>query len=178
MRAQRPHLHIIADPSRAVTVEESCTLDMCWLLSSGLPIDLPLWNLIDWRADWSNRPLASAWCRFLVDGVNEPILEISFLGSASSLPNRLRQNVTLSTSLTPKGGVRWWLVCPKCHGNRAKLHLPMHGDSFLCRSCHSLTYRSCQESHRWDTMYARIAGEQGVSLQAVKQSLEGWAKSC
>lgn len=177
MRARGDNLSLPVNPSKGIPVEETCTLDLGWLRDSGLPIDLPLWNVIDWRARWSTTPIASAWYRFLMDERPIPILEIVFLGALASLPNHFRQTVSLTSSPMPRGGHRWWLVCSRCHGNKAKLHLPRDGDRFLCRSCHGLTYISCQESHRWDPVYDRFARERGITRQAAKQIMEGIANS-
>lgn len=177
MGEQGHHLIRPRNPSKAIPVEESCTLDFAWLRGGDIPIEFPLWDLINWWAGWSDTPIASAFYRVLMDEVPDPILEIEFVGSALPLPSRLRQTITLTTTPMPKGGVRWWLACPNCHGNRAKLHLPMHGDRFLCRTCHGLTYTSCQEAHRWDPVYDHIARERGISRPAARRRLEGYAKS-
>ena len=177
MRARRDNLSPPVNPSRAIPVEETCILDLGWLLDSGLSIDFPLWNLINWRARWSITPIASAWYRFLTDEGPHPILEVVYLGALSSLPSRFRQTVTLTTTPMPNGGKRWWMVCPHCKGKRANLHLPRGGDIFLCRSCHSLTYTSCQEAHRWDSVYDIVAKKNGISRQEAKRRLEGIAKS-
>ena len=177
MRARRDNLSPPVNPSGAIPVEETCILDLGWLLDSGLSIDFPLWNLINWRARWPTTPIASAWYRFLMDEEPNPILEIVYLGALSSLPSRFRQTVTLTSSPMPKGGQRLWLVCPHCHTTRAKLHLPRGGDRFLCRPCHGLTYTSCKESHRWDPVYDRFARERGITRRLAKQLMEGIAKS-
>ncbi len=44
------------------------------------------------------------------------------------------------------GGVRWWFACPSCHRGVSKLYLLPNAPHFHCRTCHHLTYRSCQES--------------------------------
>ena len=42
-------------------------------------------------------------------------------------------------------------------GRRAgKLYLPSVARYFGCRRCYDLTYRSCQESHKFDTMWAEL----------------------
>ena len=162
---------------RKLTVENSCTLDLSWLLSSDIPMWFPLWGLVDWHARWSTAPIASAWYRFLMDEVPDPVLEIVFLGALSSLPSRFRQTVTLATTLMPRGGQRWWLLCPHCNSKRTKLYLPRGGGSFLCRACHNLAYYSTQECHRWDSVYDIVAKKNGISRQAAKRRLEGIAKS-
>ena len=61
------------------------------------------------------------------------------------------------------GGRRWWWVCPvgknnpSCKRKVMKLYLPPHASYFGCRTCYDLTYRSCQESHKYDGLYASLA---------------------
>lgn len=58
------------------------------------------------------------------------------------------------------GGVRWWFTCPlivgdtPCQRRVGKLHLPNGSRYFGCRTCHRLTYRSCQEAHQRERMIA------------------------
>lgn len=80
------------------------------------------------------------------------------------------------------GGVRWYFICPlvvngrPCRRRVACLYLPPNGRYFGCRHCHDLTYRSCRESRKWDSMYASIAMNAGVPLRFAKQAMRDWAK--
>jgi hypothetical protein len=71
--------------------------------------------------------------------------------------------VAVTYSVPPFGGRRWWWMCPLVKNGRAckrrvsKLYLPPGSNFFGCRHCHELTYRSCQESHQYDAMYASLA---------------------
>src|SRR5262249_22314716 len=53
-------------------------------------------------------------------------------------------------------GLRWWFSVPltlngaPCNRRVGTLHLPPTARYFGCRQCHHLTYRSCQESHKYD----------------------------
>lgn len=75
--------------------------------------------------------------------------------------------VHLKASPLPWGGIRWGFVCPVCGSARRKLHLPPGGRFFACRLCYDLTYRSCQESHKFDAMFRRL----GVSEKRMKEIL-------
>jgi len=55
------------------------------------------------------------------------------------------------------GGTRIWFACPNCAQTVGILHLPPGGSEFACRRCHNLTYRSCQESHRYDRAIRKTA---------------------
>ena len=39
------------------------------------------------------------------------------------------------------------------------LYLPPEERHFGCRECHELTYQSSQQSHKYDGLYALLAGE-------------------
>lgn len=81
----------------------------------------------------------------------------------------IRYSVDLSTSELPWGGLRWWIHCPiardglMCSRRCTKLYLPKGGVHFGCRSCHDLTYRSCQESHQHRFLSGLLASSSGHS---------------
>ncbi len=82
------------------------------------------------------------------------------------------------------GGRRWWFRCPLirngqlCGRRVAKLYLPPGGRYFGCRHCYDLTYTSAQEAHKYDRLFAHVAGELGTDWTPamVKRALEGRAK--
>lgn len=84
--------------------------------------------------------------------------------------------VALSTILLCSGGLRWYFQCPlsingiPCNRRVCILYLPPGARYFACRDCHDLTYKSCQESHVYDRVYAEIAVRYGTSVQAAKQA--------
>jgi hypothetical protein len=73
---------------------------------------------------------------------------------------RLDYPVRLVTTPCHLGGVRWWFLCPLsldgvgCGRRVRKLYL--RGKYFGCRHCHSLAYRSSQESD--SRVYAAVRG--------------------
>lgn len=70
--------------------------------------------------------------------------------------------VRLETTPTRFNGRRWWFVCPlivrgvACDRRAGKLYLPPGAKYFGCRKCHDLTYRTCQEAHRSERLFARL----------------------
>lgn len=60
------------------------------------------------------------------------------------------------------GGKRWWFTCPllvdgvACKRRVGKLYLPPDARYFGCRTCHDLTYRSCQEAHQGERAFVRL----------------------
>lgn len=73
------------------------------------------------------------------------------------------------------GGERWWFTCPlvvggcSCRRKVCKLYLPPGGIYFGCRHCYNLTYKSCQESHTFDSLHALVARQAGCSIATVKR---------
>jgi len=79
------------------------------------------------------------------------------------------------------GGKRWWFHCPLikdgqiCNRRVGRLYLPSGGHYFGCRHCYDLTYPSCQNSHKYDGMYALLARNMGTTPEMVKRVLsEKW----
>jgi hypothetical protein len=76
------------------------------------------------------------------------------------------------------GGRRWWMCCPAVVGGRPcgrrvrKLFLPLGGRIFACRKCYDLTYKVCQESHKFDDLYRKMAGTMGCDVRTAKRALD------
>jgi hypothetical protein len=68
--------------------------------------------------------------------------------------------VSLVSTPCHYGNKRWWFICPlgmdgqAC--NRRVGILYLRGRYFGCRHCHDLTYTSCQESHKYDTLAKQL----------------------
>lgn len=81
--------------------------------------------------------------------------------------------VRLQTTPTQFGGERWWFTCPlivngaACNRRAGKLYLPSGARYFGCRKCHALTYRSYQEAHQDERLFAAFGGMEA-----------GWIPSC
>ena len=79
--------------------------------------------------------------------------------------------ILLQTTCPYFGGKRYWMTCPRC-GRRVKtLHCPPGAIYYRCRICYDLTYKSCQDSHKYDRMFMMIAKDTGKSFEDVKRSL-------
>ena len=106
----------------------------------------------------------------------KPLLGLSYtVKDRQGLEHRVEEVVRLQTTRPTFGGVRWWFSCPRVVGGRecgrrvGKLHRPPGGRYFACRRCLDLTYVSCQRSHRYDGLFALMAGEaSGESFESVK----------
>lgn len=73
-----------------------------------------------------------------------------------------------------------WFLCPllkpngtPCNRRCRKLYCPPGAKYFGCRECYNLTYDSCNESHKYDGMYSRLALEMGTSMDFVRRTLNG-----
>jgi hypothetical protein len=77
--------------------------------------------------------------------------------------------VRLTTTPTQFGRPRFWFVCPlivrgiTCNQRAGKLYLPPGAKYFGCRKCHDLTYRSCQEAHQTERVFARLGFDAEVA---------------
>jgi len=69
--------------------------------------------------------------------------------------NNLERPVALSCYTPGFGGRRYFFVCPICHKRMRTLHF--RGGEIACRICHNLTYTSCNESHKFDSLFMRMA---------------------
>jgi hypothetical protein len=77
--------------------------------------------------------------------------------------------IRLTTTPTQFGRPRFWFVCPlivrgiACNRRAGKLHLPPGAKYLGCRKCHDLTYRSCQEAHQSERVFARLGFDAEVA---------------
>ncbi len=68
--------------------------------------------------------------------------------SWSGEKHKCENRITLTTTLQPFGGRRWWFVCPHTGQRATRLHLPYGASVFACRSAYRLAYRSQRETPR------------------------------
>jgi hypothetical protein len=114
----------------------------------------------------------------------KPLLGLSYtVKDRQGLEHRVEEVLRLQTTRPTFGGVRWWFSCPRvvdgreCCRRVGKLYRPPGGRYFACRRCLDLTYVSCQKSHRYDGLFALMAGEaSGESFEAVKRAFSYRAK--
>jgi hypothetical protein len=68
---------------------------------------------------------------------------------------------------------RYWFICPLkvCGRMTAKLYLPNGASYFGCRKCYNLTYESCNESHRFDSLFRRMGAGRGETLKETERRL-------
>jgi len=116
---------------------------------------------------WTRGERQTGACSFYVtiNGQNDSII---FSYTYGGKPH---QNVEIRlTWYAPGfGGRRYFFVCPHCGKRMRTLHFK-YGE-IACRICHNLTYESCVENNRFNSLYKYIAGRHGESWQDVKQSM-------
>ena len=74
------------------------------------------------------------------------------------------------------GGRRWWFICPLVLNDRAcyrRVGVLYLGNSkyFGCRHCYNLTYESCKESHKFDSMFLKMGVDPKMGKQLFKRRL-------
>ncbi len=162
--------------------EKKRTTEVCWTLDVA---DLPQGTLarrspsgvlrVDRLSGIGSSVLCVRWVLNL-EGKG-PVLTLSFRPCQRVERREFIERVRLLTTKPHFGGARSWFACPfsskdgePCGRRVGKLYLPPGELRFGCRECHSLTYRSTQESHQYDRVFALIAGEtSGETFEAVKE---------
>jgi hypothetical protein len=105
------------------------------------------------------------------DGSSWVRLFYTFTESKDAIDYRIR----LVTTRPRFGGLRWWFLCPlgvngrTCGRRVGKLYLPPGGRYFGCRHCYDLTYTSCQESRKYDSLHRFMARNMGQDFAPVKR---------
>jgi hypothetical protein len=79
--------------------------------------------------------------------------------------------IWLTTTVPNYGGRRWWFRCPVLNIRADKLYLPRGGDRFASRKAWDLSYRSCQQSHKDERFYRRLAKRFGKDEEWVQAML-------
>ncbi len=128
---------------------------------------------INWLA--GDRILFSAKFRIILEA-NPMSINLQYKIRAKSEESiGVNYSVPLTTTPLPRGGKRYWFICPfvGCRRRIGILYLPFYGKYFGCRYCYDLTYKSSQEQHAYDSVYRMIA----ISLKDIypaitKQSIK------
>ena len=108
-----------------------------------------------WRVNHSDRIAGSVG--LILDTVSSsPILRVVYdIGLWGKVLETVDCAIKLESTACFFGGQRWWFYCPSvkdgqaCEQRVAKLYLPPGASYFACRTCHSLSYESRQDKHRF-----------------------------
>lgn len=168
-----------SDYGKRRTVEESLTLDVGELRRRGI-VEPGVCR--SGRLEWSSGGRVTDSVGYVIDlrpGSEQGRgLVLQYWAGRGELAKSVEYQVRLVTTVPRFGGVRWWFLCPLDVGGRmcgrrvAKIHLPPGAHYFGCRQCHGLTYQSCQESRKWDALFASLAAETGYHPKFIRWVLK------
>lgn len=163
--------------SKKNTVEDCRLLDANRWMREGI-LRQGVWQSGKW-AWWNPRTLektSSIDYELNTIDPSRPWLRLNY--TITRTQEKFDYKVALQTTCPNYGGIRWWFTCPliidgrPCSRRVVKLYLPLGGQYYGCRVCYNLTYRSCQESHRYDSLFATIARNiPGATPRDVKEAL-------
>lgn len=164
--------------ARRPTADSSLALDVRRLSRDHSRFICESQSIRTWRDPDTQDPVASIGIRITSNRGCAPAVVLSYQTDRGQTARGVSSVVKLDKTSPFFGGVRWWFVCPSCKQRVAKLYFPFGYDRFLCRHCHGLTYQSCQDSHRFDKLFAVIAGDHGndVRRTLIKRLTRGHEK--
>jgi hypothetical protein len=113
-----------------------------------------------------------------------PLVKLSYAVKGEwGLEYLVGETIGLQTTRPNYGGQRWWFSCPRMVGGKecgrrvGKIYRAPGSRRFACRRCLDLSYESCQKSHRYDGILARMADDaSGVTFEFLKQAFSCQAK--
>ncbi len=158
--------------SKATTVEECRSISIKWLVDHKVVGN----GKTSGRITWNSGSSIGYAVKLVQD--RECFLELSYTFKNSNEQKDITLPVFLQTTHPKFGGVRWWMTCPLVINNKpckkrvGKLYLPPGSCYFGCRTCHGLSYESCQESHKFDGMFTMLAVQTGIPISEVKRALK------
>jgi hypothetical protein len=98
---------------------------------------------------WLTSRAVTAWAEvFFGENIEEPILFVRMHCPSDPDDDGTLYVIPIKSTRQRLGGCRWWLCCCLCGRKVAKLYMPAGKVNWGCRSCHDLTYRTCQEAHQ------------------------------
>jgi hypothetical protein len=109
-------------------------------------------------------------------------LSYSWVWTATKQQESVAYYVHLTTTRPRFGGLRWWFICSllvnglACSRRVGKLYLPPSECYFGCRHCYDLSYTSCQESHKYDSLWRFLAKDTDYDFAFVKRTMERLGK--
>jgi len=164
--------HPISDARR--TVEDCLVLDVNKLARNGM-IGMTEWpGSLNWRDTRTGEQTASVGYACTVTG-DEGTIDLGYtVRRRGGEKQAVSMRIGLQSTRLHFGGSRWWFTCPlvvdgkTCMRRVGKLYLPPGEVYFGCRHCHDLTYTSCQDSHKYDRLYASLARDVGCSAETVR----------
>ena len=116
-----------------------------------------------WRYDGDDRPFATIGYEADLIDESDAWLRLRYQADGEPLDYRIQ----LVTTIPNYGGRRWWFICPLSRNDGgpprrvAKLYLPPGERYFGSREAYELPYTSCQESGKYNRLFASIRTQLG-----------------
>jgi len=164
--------------SKNATVEDCLTLSMR-ALRRRRAIVTGAWSsgTWGWKYDWEDQSHATIGYEANLCSPEDAWLRLHYSANGERVDYRVR----LVSTKPAFGGVRWWFTCPLVRHDGgsprrvAKLHLPPGRKYFGSREGYGLTYKSCQESGQFRSLFRTLAADTGTDEASVRIALrKGW----
>jgi hypothetical protein len=160
--------------AKKLTVEESRVLTISSLMrKKGLVPGAWTSGSWCWTYEGADKPHATISYEADLTDQDDAWLRIHYWTGGQPVDYRVR----LETTTPNYGGLRGWFLCPLVRSDGgpqrrvAKLYLPPGGRYFGSRERYGLTYTSCQESRKFDKLYATIAANLGTDARTIREAL-------
>lgn len=147
------------------TVEDSLTLSAYYMQRHRL---FKPW--MSGTIQWKRGDTVTGRIGYSIDGSGE-ILTLDYTKTFEEQKEAIKTHIGIEKGTTNFGGSRYYFLCPNCRRRYSKLYLPPGAKIFACRKCYDLTYTSCQESHKFDSLYKEI-GMRFLTPKQLKKALE------
>ncbi len=151
------------------TVEECLVLDVGQLIREGV-FKHAYSGPIHWTDRSTGETIASAWIGLEPTEGNGISLLLGYTVRVGGDQTEVDEQIPLQLTCPHFGGVRYWFTCPltrgysTCGRRVGKLYLPPGQRYYGCRCCYDLTYQSCRERHRSNSLFRRMGRGFGISL--------------
>ena len=160
--------------TKKTTVDESLVLSVSDLVRKGaLATDTRTTGALGWTYRGEDKPHATIGYEADLGDRGAAWLRLFYTASGDPVDYRVR----LVTTRPHYGGLRWWFLCPLVRQDGGpprrvgKLYLPPGGRYFGSRVGYGLTYRSCQESGQFRSLYRLIAANMGTDEATVRMAI-------
>lgn len=164
--------------SAKTTVEDCLTLSIDRLVRIGAIRNQPWNGVLEWTRNSTGEKTAVVGYRCTNNGVGWVLTLEYTVTHRDGEKHEVTLPVDLQTTRGHAGGLRQWFTCPlvkngrSCRRRVGRLYLPPGGIYFGCRHCYDLTYTSCNESHKYDSLYRLLARDTGLPLHVVKRTMK------
>jgi|ERR1043166_7375743 hypothetical protein len=159
------------------TVEECCILDIHRLVQEKM-LRPGVQHHGTYTLSCTTRRENSISLDFHVNTLDPSNAQLQLFYLCSLTGKFITSRIDLQLTLAYFGECMWYFSCPiivygsLCARRSRKLYLPPGEQLFGCRHCHQLTYLSCQESHKYDRVYAELATQyDAATVVYLKHSL-------